>query len=85
MQFMVYDPNFKPEEATPPTPEMMAEMGKFIRRGDAGRRAGRDRCAPAQGHAPASLRWEIHRDRWAIHRIERTVGRLGRDSGEVVG
>lgn len=30
MQFMVYDPNFKPEEATPPTPEMMAEMGKFI-------------------------------------------------------
>ena len=30
MQFLVYDPNFKPEEATPPTPEMMAEMGKFI-------------------------------------------------------
>ncbi len=30
MQFMVYDPNFKPEEAAPPTPEMMAEMGKFI-------------------------------------------------------
>lgn len=30
MQFMVYDPNFKPEEATLPTPEMMAEMGKFI-------------------------------------------------------
>jgi len=30
MQFMVYDPNFKPEEATLPTPEAMAEMGKFI-------------------------------------------------------
>ena len=30
MQFMVYDPNFKPEEAVPPTPELMAEMGKFI-------------------------------------------------------
>lgn len=30
MQFMVYDPNFKPEEAAPPTPEMMAEMGNFI-------------------------------------------------------
>jgi hypothetical protein len=30
MQFMVYDPNFKPEEAQPPTPEMMAEMGNFI-------------------------------------------------------
>jgi hypothetical protein len=30
MQFMVYDPNFKPEEATPPTPELMAEMGNFI-------------------------------------------------------
>jgi hypothetical protein len=30
MQFMVYDPNFNPEEATPPTPEMMAEMGQFI-------------------------------------------------------
>src|SRR5574341_1791504 len=30
MQFMVYDPNFKPEEAKPPTPEMMAEMGQFI-------------------------------------------------------
>jgi hypothetical protein len=30
MQFMVYDPNFNPEEALPPTPELMAEMGKFI-------------------------------------------------------
>jgi hypothetical protein len=30
MQFMVYDPNFDPEAAKPPTPEMMAEMGKFI-------------------------------------------------------
>ena len=30
MQFMVYDPNFNPEAATPPTPEMMAEMGQFI-------------------------------------------------------
>ena len=30
MQYMVYDPNFKPEEAAPPTPEMMAEMGNFI-------------------------------------------------------
>jgi hypothetical protein len=30
MQFMVYDPNFNPEAATPPTPEQMDEMGKFI-------------------------------------------------------
>lgn len=30
MQFMVYDPNFDPETATEPTPEMMAEMGQFI-------------------------------------------------------
>lgn len=30
MQFLVYDPNFEPEAATPPTPEMMEEMGKFI-------------------------------------------------------
>ena len=29
MQFLVYDPNPNPE-AAPPTPEMMAEMGKFI-------------------------------------------------------
>ncbi len=30
MQFLVYDPNYKPEAATPPTPELMAEMGKFV-------------------------------------------------------
>jgi hypothetical protein len=30
MQFLVYDPNFNPEQAAPPTPEMMEEMGKFI-------------------------------------------------------
>ena len=30
MQFMVYDPNYKPEGAPPPTPELMAEMGAFI-------------------------------------------------------
>jgi len=30
MQFLVYDPNFDPEKAQPPTPEMMEEMGKFI-------------------------------------------------------
>ena len=30
MQFLVYDPNYKPEAAAPPTPELMAEMGKFI-------------------------------------------------------
>lgn len=30
MQFMVYDPNFDPEQASPPTPEQMEEMGKFI-------------------------------------------------------
>jgi hypothetical protein len=30
MQFMVYDPNFDPETAAEPTPEMMAEMGQFI-------------------------------------------------------
>ena len=30
MQFLVYDPNFDPEKATPPSPELMEEMGKFI-------------------------------------------------------
>ena len=30
MQFLVYDPNFSPETATPPSPELMDEMGKFI-------------------------------------------------------
>lgn len=30
MQFLVYDPNFNPENAEPPTPELMEEMGKFI-------------------------------------------------------
>jgi hypothetical protein len=30
MQFLVYDPNYNPEAATPPTPEMMTEMGKFV-------------------------------------------------------
>ena len=30
MQFLVYDPNFNPETASPPSPEMMEEMGKFI-------------------------------------------------------
>lgn len=29
MQFLVYDPNPNPE-AAPPSPELMAEMGKFI-------------------------------------------------------
>src|SRR3990170_7761185 len=30
MQFLVYDPKYNPEAAAPPTPELMAEMGKFI-------------------------------------------------------
>jgi hypothetical protein len=30
MQFLVYDPNWNPEAATPPSPQFMAEMGKFI-------------------------------------------------------
>jgi hypothetical protein len=33
MQFLAYDPNFdpdSPEAAVPPSPELMAEMGKFI-------------------------------------------------------
>jgi hypothetical protein len=30
MKYLVYDPNFNPENAAPPTPEMMEEMGKFI-------------------------------------------------------
>ena len=30
MQFLVYDPNYNPEAAAPPTPELMAEMGRFI-------------------------------------------------------
>jgi hypothetical protein len=33
MQFLVYDPNYKPEAATPPTPELMEEMGKFVGEG----------------------------------------------------
>lgn len=30
MQFLVYDPNFDPATATPPSPELMEEMGKFV-------------------------------------------------------
>jgi len=30
MQFLVYGTNQNPEEGAPPSPEMMAEMGKFI-------------------------------------------------------
>ena len=30
MQYFVYDPNFKPEAATPPTPEQYAAMGQFV-------------------------------------------------------
>ena len=30
MQFLVYDPNYNPETVAPPTPELMAKMGKFI-------------------------------------------------------
>jgi hypothetical protein len=30
MQYLMYDPNFSPETATPPTPELMTEMGKFV-------------------------------------------------------
>lgn len=30
MQYLVYDPNFDPEAATPPTQQEMEEMGKFI-------------------------------------------------------
>lgn len=33
MQFLAYDPHYdpdSPEAATPPSPELMAEMGKFI-------------------------------------------------------
>jgi len=30
MQYLVYDPNYDPEKAAPPTPELMAEMGQFI-------------------------------------------------------
>ena len=30
MQFLVYDPNYNPEPAAPPSPEFMEEMGKFI-------------------------------------------------------
>ena len=30
MQFLVYDPNYNPEAAAPPTPELMAEMGQFM-------------------------------------------------------
>ncbi|HLF28333.1 MAG TPA: YciI family protein [Anaerolineae bacterium] len=29
-KLLVYDPNYNPETATPPSPELMAEMGKFI-------------------------------------------------------
>ena len=30
MQFLVYDPNYDPDTAAPPTPELMEEMGKFV-------------------------------------------------------
>ena len=30
MQFLVYDPNYDPQAAPSPTPELMAEMGKFV-------------------------------------------------------
>jgi len=30
MQYLIYDPHFNPEAASPPTPEMMNEMGKLI-------------------------------------------------------
>lgn len=31
MQYLVYDPNWNPEaQTTPPSPEFMAEMGKFM-------------------------------------------------------
>ncbi len=30
MQFFVYDPNPQPDNAAPPTQEMMAQLGKFI-------------------------------------------------------
>jgi hypothetical protein len=31
MQYLVYDPNWNPEaQQAPPSPELMAEMGKFI-------------------------------------------------------
>jgi hypothetical protein len=29
MQFFVYDPNFDPKNAAPPTPEMLEELGKL--------------------------------------------------------
>lgn len=34
MQFLVYEPNYNPEAAAaPPTPELMAEMGKLVEDG----------------------------------------------------
>lgn len=30
MQYFIYDPNYDPEGGTPPTPELMEEMGQFI-------------------------------------------------------
>ncbi len=30
MQFMIYDTSQNPDANTPPSPELMAEMGKFI-------------------------------------------------------
>lgn len=30
MQFLVYDPNWDPANATPPSPEFMEEMDKFV-------------------------------------------------------
>ena len=54
MQFMVYDPNFDPETATVPTPEQMAEMGKFIGAGLA--TIGLGGAAQPEGHTSAALR-----------------------------
>ena len=30
MQYLVYDPHFDPAKATPPTPQLMEDMGKFV-------------------------------------------------------
>ena len=81
MQFLAYDPHYNPEGQTPPTPEMMEEMGKFI--GEA-MQAGVLVTTGALQPTGTRLRRcqrQIHRDRWAVHRIEGADGGVGSTPG----
>jgi len=83
MQFMVYDPNFNPEEATPPTPETMARWEVHSRGVEAG-------VLVATGALnPKGTRLRLSGGKFTVtdgpYRAKGTAGRLGRDSNQVVG